>query len=56
MSPFAKSQYLSPLDVVDNRRPYFKQTVLVVLERYLREFFSTPLRYDRNLANAIYRY
>jgi len=35
------------------RRPYLKQTVLVVLERYLREFFSTPLRYDRNVA-AIY--
>ena len=33
-----------------NRRPYLKQTVLVVLERYLREFFSTPLQYDRNLA------
>ena len=30
-----------------------KQTVLVVLGRYLREFFSTPLRYDRNIA-AIY--
>jgi hypothetical protein len=27
-------------------RPYFKQSVLVVLERYLNEFFTTPLRYE----------
>ena len=49
------TQKLSPYPLfTHNRRPYLKQTVLVVLERYLREFFSTPLRYDRNIANAIY--
>ena len=28
------------------QRPYFKQNVLVVLERYLGEFFRTPLTYE----------